>query len=104
MLKPVTKDPGLQRERTQLAWMRTLFLFALVGIFMLRVGMIEKSILLCLAGIVLVVQLVIVKLYQYYHPTYFNEYQSRHPTTLLCLVTCTIFLVSLFVISHYLMV
>lgn len=102
MLKPVTKDPGLQLERTQLAWMRTLFLFALVGIFILRVGIIEKSVLLCFAGVILIIQLVITKLYQYYHHTYFNVHQSRHPTALLSLIACSIFFVSTLVISHYL--
>lgn len=52
---PVARDPGLQPERTALAWYRTLLAMALNGGLVLRAGLIQPHRGLQITGIVLLV-------------------------------------------------
>ncbi|XYK59851.1 DUF202 domain-containing protein [Serratia sarumanii] len=44
------RDPGLQPERTRLAWGRTALTMAVVGLLSLRAGMVSGSLLLAASG------------------------------------------------------
>jgi uncharacterized membrane protein YidH (DUF202 family) len=49
---PEDRDPGMARERTSLAWIRTALSFAAVGVAVLKKDVVSGLILLCLVPVV----------------------------------------------------
>lgn len=66
------RDSGLQSERTQQAWSRTLLLLALNILLFLRIGLIEASWLMLSGAVLGAVLFVLISLKRHLNPNYHN--------------------------------
>ncbi|HBO23051.1 MAG TPA: hypothetical protein DD649_09225 [Providencia sp.] len=66
------RDSGLQSERTQQAWSRTLLLLALNILLFLRIGLIEASWLMLSGAVLGAVLFVLISLKRHLNPNYNN--------------------------------
>lgn len=105
MLKPIqsvriSRDAGLQVERTMLAWNRTLFLVAINGLLLLRMGWGAANYLSLMPGIAFLILLVITKSYFYFNRAHFITTDPRRISGYLSFFTLLIVIVSISVIAN----
>lgn len=92
------RDSGLQSERTQQAWSRTLLLLALNILLFLRLGLIETSWLMIAGGVLGTVLFVLISLKRYLSPNYHNIGLKIDNSLFLVLATISIAAMSLMLI------
>jgi uncharacterized membrane protein YidH (DUF202 family) len=99
----MTKDPGLQLERTVLAWFRTMWLCLLIGTVILKYAFIDQSTTWLVGGAALAALSLLILLSGHWRAKYFRF--SPHNTTsnearIKQLISLTVSLVSIIAMAN----
>ena len=94
------RDPGLQPERTQQAWSRTLLLLLVNAFLFLRTGLLNSSWLMLTAATLAILLFVIIASKRHIHSTYQNIGLKIDSAYFLVITSVTIFILSILFILH----
>ncbi|KNZ88104.1 hypothetical protein AFL46_00715 [Providencia stuartii] len=96
------RDPGLQPERTQQAWSRTLLLLAINGLLFLRLGLIHSSWLALLGAVIAIALLCFISFKRSISTAYQNSGLKIDSSLFLYITAFAIFTMSILLIVHLL--
>ena len=98
----IMRDPGLQPERTQQAWSRTLLLLAINGLLFLRLGLIHSSWLALLGAVIAIALLCLISFKRSISTAYQNSGLKIDSSLFLYITAFAIFTMSILLIVHLL--
>ncbi|MDD9340901.1 MAG: DUF202 domain-containing protein [Providencia heimbachae] len=98
------RDPGLQPERTQQAWSRTLLLLALNILLFLRLGLIESSWFMIGSALIGSLLFILINVKKHLSPNYNNTGLKIDNRLFLVLTSMAISIMSLMLILRILLI
>lgn len=99
-----TRDPGLQPQRTGMAWIRTLFVTLINSLLCFRLSMVDGSHMVFACAILLLCVAVLMSLLavaRYHFDAHCQQVLSRASHGLIALTTLSIVLTALVLLLHF---